>query len=264
MLTISFIIAILVEIVLPFIAAFWIVRRFKTSWRLVLIGALVFVVSQVVHIPLLGGLSALLNSTGLADLPAGTLVIFNAVILGLLAGLCEETARWFAYKWLKEKGDSWGSAITLGIGHGGVESVVLVGFTVLSNFIMMSLAASGSMEIPGISPEVIDQFFAMPWHMPLTGAVERIMSVILHITLSVMVWWAVSHRSPIWFWGAVLWHAVIDAVLVYLSSTGMQAWPLEGVMFIATLLNIGGLYWLWKNKVQALPQPEVEIIEPVE
>jgi uncharacterized membrane protein YhfC len=75
--------------------------------------------------------------------------------------------------------------------------------------------------------------------MPLAGAVERIAALGLHISLSLMVWIAISFRKPIWFWLAVLYHAVVDGLAVLAISFGLNVWLIEAGLI---LISFGMLY----------------------
>src|SRR5260221_11488769 len=75
-------------------------HRMGAAWRLYVVGVLTFIASQVVHIPLLLGLNELVAQKVLPAPPAEWLLPFNAVVLGLAAGLCEEVARWAAYRFV--------------------------------------------------------------------------------------------------------------------------------------------------------------------
>lgn len=128
---ITFPLAILVEILFPILLAAWFIRRHKLGWRLVFYGGLGFLGSQIVHLPLLSLLTNLFTRGILPAPPFQYHVIFNAVILGLLAGICEESARLVVYTLLKNRARSWSAGVTLGIGHGGTESIFFVGSKVM-------------------------------------------------------------------------------------------------------------------------------------
>jgi uncharacterized membrane protein YhfC len=68
--------------------------------------------------------------------------------------------------------------------------------------------------------------------LPLAGAVERIGALMLHISLSIMVWLAYSFRKPLWFWLGVLYHAVIDGVVVLMGSFGVNVWIIEAFLIV--------------------------------
>jgi uncharacterized membrane protein YhfC len=247
MLTFTFILSIAFEIGLPIFLAYWFIRRFRSGWLLIGVGALTFVASQIVHIPVLYGLTALFSNGFLPTPPHAYLSLFNAIILGLLAGICEEPARWVGFKVLKRRADSFGASLTLGVGHSGFESAVLIGLSVLINFIAMLSAHQTGNPPAGMAIGQVDMFWRMPWYTPLAGAFERLTAIILHLILSIMVWKSFS-KGWGWFAGAVLYHALVDGTGVFLQSVGWGVWNIEGVFGGFMLLNIVFLYVLWKRE----------------
>lgn len=85
MLTAAHVISFLGMIVLPVVLWIYFTRKFTLSWKLVLAGGLTFIASQILHIPLVIAMGSFLK---------GVSLLVNAMILGLLAGLFEETARY--------------------------------------------------------------------------------------------------------------------------------------------------------------------------
>jgi len=248
MLNVSFVLAILIEILLPFALAFWLVRRYHLKWLLFGVGMLTFIGSQAIHLPLLGLVTSFEREVILPALAPGLRPLAAAVVLGLLAGLCEEPARLVGYWLLKERGNSWGAALLLGAGHGGIESIG-VGISVLVSFGVMLAAKAGGSAVPGVSQADTVAFWGMAWHLPLAGAVERLVAISLHLALSVMVWTAISQRRWWVFAAAVLWHAFIDSGAVLLASAGWPVWGIEGLLVITMLVNLGLLYYLrgWRG-----------------
>src|SRR5215208_6946240 len=114
-------------IILPILLAFYLTRKFKLSWKLVLAGALTFIASQVLHIPVLYGLTALFNNATLPAIPKAGTALFNAALLGLLAGIFEETARLILFKFSLKNVKTWAEGGLVGMGHDGVEAVLLGG-----------------------------------------------------------------------------------------------------------------------------------------
>ena len=250
MINLAFILAILIEIGLPILLGFWFIRRYGTSWRLFFYGALAFLGSQVLHIPFLQLLTNLFSTGVLPAPPPAIQPIFNAVLLGLLAGLFEETARWIVYRLLRGRATSWGGALTLGAGHGGVESIV-IGFLVLAGYISYLSGANAS------------AFAGMAWFDPLAGSVERINAILMHLTLSVMVMLAFLRGNGLWYVAAVLWHAAIDAVSAYLFGQGIvSAWALEGILVGFSVTNLILLYWFYQlSKAEVGPDSPIVIVE---
>src|ERR1019366_7534878 len=146
-------------------------RRAGASWRLIGVGALTFVASQVVHIPVVYGLTALLKRPGAWHPPPALKDLFNAVILGLLAGLCEELARWVVLRaWLK-RARSFRAAVTFGAGHGGGAAAQLHLTTAQSDALAKQLAA----------------YWSVPLYLPVLAAVERVVALTAHVALTTLV-----------------------------------------------------------------------------
>jgi len=151
---------------------------------------------------------------------------------------------------LKKKGDSFGAALTLGAGHGGIEAMI-IGASLLASLISM-LAMQNSDAILSSLPadqaiqakQQMDAFWASSWDLPIAGAVERIGAVGLHIALSVMVWMSVSLRKPLWFWGAILYHAAVDALAVLALTFGLHTWLIEAGLLV---ISFSMLYIILKT-----------------
>ncbi|MDD5369496.1 MAG: YhfC family glutamic-type intramembrane protease, partial [Anaerolineaceae bacterium] len=175
---ITYPIAFLFEIIFPFVLAIWFMRRYRTSWRLFWIGALVFIGSQVLHLPFLVGLNALFVNGTLPLPPRAYLPFFNAVVGGLAAGIFEETARVVAFWRLKDQARSWKAAVTLGIGHEASESILIAGLPLLINYVVMMLVVYAPQVIPSSSISTLQAqaplFFATTWDLPLASALERL------------------------------------------------------------------------------------------
>ncbi|PKN86304.1 MAG: hypothetical protein CVU46_08270 [Chloroflexi bacterium HGW-Chloroflexi-8] len=239
-----FVLAGLFNVVFPILLGWWIIRKHKTNWKLFGVGVLTFIGSQIFHLPVVNGLTAAFQSGALPHVDPNFAPFFNAIVLGLLAGLFEETARWIGFKLLKKKGDSLGAALTLGAGHGGIEAIIIGGVVLFSLISMLSLRSIGVDSLPLSADQMeatlqqVQAYFATPWHLPLAGAVERIGAVALHITLSIMVWLSYTKRKALWFWGAVLYHAVVDGLTVLAVSFGMGTWILEASFIVVAFCGL--------------------------
>ena len=228
-------------IFMPIVA--WIVftRRLKLSWKLILAGGLTFIASQVLHIPLV---------TTLASWMAGNSLLVNAMVLGLLAGIFEETSRYILFKFILKNVRSWKEAILVGLGHGGTEALIL---GVLGGMAFVTMLAYRTMDlstVPGIAADQVElakqqvaAYWAVPAYLPLLGFVERIFAMCLHVSLSVMVMLAIVAKKPLWFWVALLWHALVDAVAVY-SIQYIDAVGVEGIIAVFALISVASVFAL--------------------
>jgi uncharacterized membrane protein YhfC len=268
MLSFGFILAILIEILLPVALGIWFARKFGASWKIFGVGVLTFIASQVVHFPMLYGLNLLMPGIA-ASLPMAAVAVINAVLLGLAAGICEETARWVGFKLLKARAKSMNAALMAGAGHGGVESII-IGLMVLTNFTIFTIVSSGRgnqfglpMELQMSMAQQMFAYISMPWWMPLIGAMERVFAISLHLALSFMVWQAYKNRSWGWFIAAVLWHAFIDGAAVMMSTYKFNLWVIEGVIGVVAAANIVFLVWFVRRQLEVDAEDEEET-EPME
>ncbi|MFN8426958.1 MAG: YhfC family glutamic-type intramembrane protease [Anaerolineales bacterium] len=127
MLTAAYIVSFTGMILLPIILWIIFTRKYSLSWKLVLAGGLTFIASQILHIPLVVGLNKFLQNSSL---------LVTAIILGLLAGIFEETARYILFKFILKKSRSWKEGVLVGLGHGGTEAI-LIGISVALTLVNM-------------------------------------------------------------------------------------------------------------------------------
>ena len=222
-------------ILLPILLWIIFTRKFALSWKLVLAGGLTFIASQILHIPLVLGLNSFLQSSSL---------LVTAIILGLLAGIFEETARYVLFKFILKRSRSWKEGVLVGLGHGGTEAL-LVGISVALTLANMIAYRNVDLStVPSIPPEQlelakqqVEAFWSAQPLMALLGFFERVFAICLHVSLSVMVLYGLAKKQAIWFWLALLWHAIVDAVAVFVGqSVGiLQA---EGLVAIFAVISV--------------------------
>ena len=253
----AYLINVLGMIFLPIVLPFYLTRKFSLPWKLVLAGALTFIASQVLHIPVVAGLTALFNNGILPPVPEASRALFNAVLLGLLAGIFEETARWILFKFSLKNVKTWAEGVLVGVGHGGVEALLLGVLGLLSVISMIALRNVDPATL-GLPPDQLEpamqqmeDFWTAPVYMAFLGLVERVFAITLHLALSVMVLYSVVFRKPVWFWIALLWHAFVDALVVYLLPTVGEL-GIEGVVGVCALISLGILFWM-RSKFQENP-----------
>jgi uncharacterized membrane protein YhfC len=270
MILVTSLIGVLGMIVLPILLGFWLTRKFKLSWKLFFAGAATFIASQVLHIPFLSGMTALFNNGVLPSPPLAWSAVFNAVFLGLAAGVFEETSRWVLYKFILKKNRTWNEGVLVGAGHGGVEALIIgvLGIFTVINMIVLKNVDMSTMGIPAdqlaAAQGQVDAFWASPAYMGLLGLAERVFAITLHIALSVMVLYSIAYKKPVWFWLAVLWHSIVDAAAVYLMPL-IGALAIEGVVAVMALVSLAILFGLKKKFVEQNPaegQNDALVVNP--
>ena len=245
-LTAAFIFSIAYPIVLAIIAR----KRLKVGWRYFGFGALIFFVFQIItRVPAV----VILQNVLARQLQASTTFrITWLVILALTAGLFEEVGRYVGYRFLMRREEkTWNKAVMYGIGHGGLESMLLVGgmqlLTLINIFSLMYILSVNPAILPAAQhAQVLRQFAvinAQPAWSPLLGAWERLWTLPIHIALSVIVLQVFRRNNLNWLWLAILAHAVVDftsVIVVQILGTSL------GVsLLVEGIIAVFGLIALW-------------------
>lgn len=220
MLEVLYVLNALLLLSLPLLAAMVARRWLGATWRLLGAGALTFVLSQVVHIPLNVGVAALFRNGILPRPPDEWLVWLLPLALGLSAGLCEEIARYIGYRRMKNL-RSWEGAVSYGLGHGGFEALLVALVALTQTFTLFFLRSADLATLP-ISPDQADllarqvsEAWTAPWWQTLAASWERFFAIIVHASLAVFVLRAVQ-RGLGWLVLAIGAHTLVNALAVYL------------------------------------------------
>ncbi len=240
----------LLMIGMPIGLGLWLWRRYpeRATWRIWGIGAAAMVLSQVGHIPFNALLTTLFRGSAIASWPRTWALIFNAVVLGLSAGVWEECFRYIAYRWMAKDARSWGAGLMLGAGHGGIEAILLGGYVI---YVLFQMIALKSVDLAQVVPaqqlaaaqEQVAAFWATPWYLTLMGALERVFALLFHLTASLMVLQVFLRRQLRWLGLAIIWHTLLDGIAVAASGLG-NIFVVEGAVAAFSLFTLGILWYL--------------------
>lgn len=161
-------------------AALWVAlkrkHRDEPIGRAVLLGALGFAVPQLcIRLPLLTWLqssSAAFNALAYSPLLYGLTLAFSAALF-------ETAGRLAVQKLLLRRSLSPAAAFASGVGHGGIEAVVLVGVNYL-----VSLGVLIYAQLGGTISSVFAPFFSVSPALYLLAGYERLMTILFHVFLS--------------------------------------------------------------------------------
>lgn len=249
MLSFGFVVSILIQLGLPALIAYVIVRRYKTEWRLVGVGALAYLVFQILQPLLFQFASETEFYTGqIQTLP----MVQLALLVGFISAILEQGVRVGSFWYVRKTVGEWQAGLTVAAGHAGVESI-LVGLQFLINFVIaVSITSSGAQGLE-LTPEKaaelqiqIASFWALPWYMPLAAALQRVVAMALQFALGMMVWQAVNRRAWVWVGAALLWQTMMSTLSIILAVND----PDFGNMALFTLMgavNGGIIYWFYRK-----------------
>lgn len=250
----------LLMIAMPIALGIFLARRVDQRWRLFLVGAVLFIASQVLHVPFnLIVLNPVLEQLGFGEGIFGVGLIIGGLLLGLSAGLFEQVTRWLGLRfWLKDA-RSWSSALMYGAGWGGAEAIVL-GIVVLWFLVQALLFRQGLLQslLPLDQLELVEAQFTAYWETPLfldlLGALERAFALILQVSLSVMVMRAFTHSNRLWLVAAIAWHALFDAVAVVAISQ-VDAVATEAIVAVMAAISLAAIFLLREEEMTQAEAP---------
>lgn len=245
---VGMVISLVISIGLPIVLCIIVCRKTKARISSFFIGAATFVLfamilEQILH-------TVVLKAAGTAL--TGNIWLY-ALYGGLAAGIFEETGRYLAMKLCMKKNLNKQNAIMYGVGHGGIEAILLVGLTCISNLLIAVMINSGQiptlLSISGVDDSTYQlamaQMMALSttpsWQFCMAG-VERISAIIFHISASYLVYLAVSRKKLFYYLLAILAHFLLDAITL-LTARYLPMLALE-----ALLLLISGAfgYVIWR------------------
>jgi len=247
-------------IAMPVGLAIYLTNRWKMGGRIWWIGAATFILSQVGHIPFNWAATKLLNQTGIVNWNPASQLVFNAVFLGISAGIFEEGARYLAMRWWARDARSWRGGVMFGAGHGGAEAIILGGLTLYAFLQLVTLRnADLSRLFPAnqlaLAQSQVKAYWSAAWYASLMGALERLLTIPCQIAMAVMVMQVFIRKNIGWLLLAIGYHALIDGSSViglkYLIPVGV-----EGVVAVFAIISVIIIFLLHQPEpAEAIPVP---------
>lgn len=192
-------------------------------------------------------------------------IIASSIYGGLCAGIFEETGRLIAFKSiLKKDADRNETAIMYGAGHGGFEVFFILFSGMITNLVFAICINTGNTavitaKLPAEQIALIESTFqtlvdtkSITFYFAI---IERISAVILHISLSILVWFAVKNKKQWWLYPvSILLHACMDFIAGFMNAAGDSIVLIEIIIFLFTITVF--LITLLKVWLKNLPDSE--------
>ena len=215
--------------VLPIGLLLWWNGRKKTGLWPFLVGALCFILFAMVLEVLLHRVCLAGQKNAVSAAITASPVLYT--LYGIFAaGIFEETGRLFGFKLLLKKRREAPVAVAYGIGHGGIEVILVLGVTYMTYlFVKAGIPVGG--EAAAMLQSAAD---AITLPLACVAMLERISAVMLHIGLSMLVFRAAKEQGKFCDYPlAILLHAAADtpAVLYQLGILRSIA-VIEGFTFV--------------------------------
>lgn len=239
----------------------------KEAFTTVLLGAASFIVFVFILEKPIQNVLLFPTAMGLKDTPVSLFFNAHPVLLsfmaGLFPGLFEETGRLVLFKTLLRKRTQRETSISYGIGHGGIEVMLILGLSYVNYIayaLMINTGAFGQL-VDQIAAQAPEQLSQVPEIVALLtnfsvgdlgiNLVERIFAVMFHIGASVLVFYACKDKKKFWLYPlAVLIHTLMDGfvALNLFGVISVSPWMLEVYVGIVGVLTFFGAYFLLYKK----------------
>ena len=244
-------------ILLPLgIALLW-VRKKHEPFKTVLVGAVIF----FLFVTILEKPIQALVITG--EHPVAAFLSANpvwwALVVGLFPGVFEETGRLFAFKAILKNRKNRETAISYGVGHGGLEVMLLLGVNYAAYLVYAAMINSGTFgavieQAAAKAPEQAEALRTLAEQLAdLTVAgvgmalLERGFAFLFHIGASILVFYACRGKGRFWLYPlAIVLHTALDffAGLTIAKVVTIPTLALEGIIGVFAVLVFCGAYWL--------------------
>ncbi|KAB7705508.1 YhfC family intramembrane metalloprotease [Bacillus aerolatus] len=216
-------------------------KKGQFSWKAFLAGMVVFILfAQVLE----AGLHVvMIDPTGPSLKMTDNPYVF-ALYGGLAAAIFEEFGRYFALLFFLKRKREFGDGVSLGIGHGGIEAVLVGAIMAVNMFVYAMMINAGTFEsnlsmfpadqVATIKQQVIDNGFGMY----LLGGIERVAAIVMQIMFSLMVLLGVRRGKFKYVLYAIGLHFSIDFFVgLYQAGTIKNIFIVEALIIAFALLS---------------------------
>lgn len=224
---IAFVISLLIQVGFPLAAALYFRRHFKAPWKVYGYGLLIFAVFQLfTWLPI----SVYLDATLGSRFNTGWGAFLWLLAVAFFTALIEESGRWLGYRYLFPRHKymlSWENGIMYGLGHAGMETILLIaGLTFIyfiAYLVLGQLNQGQFLDSLGYVPSnefnsALAEIANTRWTQPAVVAFERVLMLGHQLAWSVMVLASLLVRRKRWFLFAVIYHWSVAVIVPGLAG----------------------------------------------
>jgi len=161
------------------------------------------------------------------------------VLYGIvMAGVFEECGRHIVLKYITKKDRTPENAVLYGIGHGGIEVLAVVLPTMITSLVVAVLFSSGNTESALSTLNITEEnaAAALPavqaaasfgYAMTVMNVVERVLAMLIHIGLTVIVYYGAVNGRRACLPAAILLHMLMDTFAALYQRGVVPLWAVE-------------------------------------
>jgi uncharacterized membrane protein YhfC len=155
-----------------------------------------------------------------------------------MAGVFEECGRYIVMKYIMKKDRTRENAVLYGIGHGGIEILAVVLPTIIIYLVSAILFSQGTAEdamkalkiteenaaaaLPSVQAAAMFDISGM-----ILNVIERLFAMLLHIGLTVIVFYGVINAKKGYLPLAILLHMLMDTFPALYQKGAVPLWSVE-------------------------------------
>lgn len=177
-----------------------------------------------------------------ADNPVSRFINGNTVAFVLygiiMAGVFEECGRYIVLKYIMKKNRTPENAVMYGIGHGGIEVLTVVLPQIILYLAIAVLFSAGNTEnafrtlniteaTAAAALPAVQASAAFDYAMMAMNVLERLFAMLLHIGLTVVVYYGVCNANKACLPIAILLHMLMDTFPALYQRTIVPLWSVE-------------------------------------
>ena len=167
----------------------------------------------------------------------------------IMAGVFEECGRHIILKYILKKNRARENAVMYGIGHGGIEVLIVLLPSMILYLVISVLFSTGNVESALSSLKITEEtaVSALPsvqaaasfnFGLMALNVIERLLAMAIHIGLTVLVYYGVVKAKKIWLPVAILLHGLTDALAALYQRGAVPIWSVEVWMALWTALTV--------------------------
>ena len=156
----------------------------------------------------------------------------------IMAGVFEECGRYIILKYIMKKNRTRENAVMYGIGHGGIEILAVILPLMITYLSVAILFSGGDVENALSSLKITEEnaaaalpsvqaAAAFDYGMMAMNVIERLFAMLLHIGLTVIVYYSVINAKKICLLAAILLHMLMDTFPALYQRSVVPLWTVE-------------------------------------
>ena len=171
----------------------------------------------------------------------------------IMAGVFEECGRYIVLKYIMKKNHTRENAVLYGIGHGGIE-IFAIALPLMITYLTIAVLFSGgdvenalsSLKITEETAEAalpsVQAAAAFDYGMMTMNVMERLFAILIHIGLTVIVYYGVINAKRICLPAAILLHMLMDTFPALYQRGVVPLWAVEvwGAVWTVVIVFIAG------------------------